>query len=130
MRSLASLSIITMIIQVPGAFMFAFSLWLRVGWEGWSTWLVFVVTGVLQAVLLGLAIFYYVADRRRVREEVRAEVGAENEDADERTALLGNGHAGGKAVSGNATDERSTLDRLLEGRASERESNAGNESRT
>lgn len=130
MRSLASLSIITMIIQVPGAFMFAFSLWLRVGWEGWSTWLVFVVTGVLQAVLLGLAIFYYVADRRRVREEVRAEVGAENEDADERTALLGNGRAGGKAVSGNATDERSTLDRLLEGRASERESNAGNESRT
>ena len=120
-----------MIIQVPGAFMFAFSLWLRVGWEGWSTWLVFVVTGVLQAVLLGLAVFYYMADRRRVREEVRAEVGAENEDApDERTALLGNGHAGGKAVAGNGADERSTLDRLLEGRAAERESGFDSGSRT
>ena len=59
-----SLSIITMLIQVPGAFVFAFSLWLRVGWAGWSTWLVYVVTGILQGVLLGLAISYYLARRK------------------------------------------------------------------
>lgn len=59
-----SLSILTMLIQVPGAFLFAFSLWLRVGWEGWSTWLMFLVTGVLQGGLLGLAIKYWLAGRK------------------------------------------------------------------
>ncbi|KAI7202217.1 hypothetical protein KC316_g1928 [Hortaea werneckii] len=63
-----SLSYITMFIQVPGAFVFAFSLWNRVGWEGWSTWLMFVVTGCLQGVLLCLAISYYLARRRLAKE--------------------------------------------------------------
>ena len=104
--SIKSLSILTMLIQVPGAFLFAFSLWLRVGWEGWSTWLVYVVTGVLQGILLGLAISYFLAGRRGVAEEGREEqngfvgggvddvdgVAEEGEnEADERTALLGNG---------------------------------------
>ena len=34
-----SLSVITMLIQVPGSFLFAFSLWQRVSWKGWSTWI-------------------------------------------------------------------------------------------
>ncbi|KAI6858751.1 hypothetical protein KC338_g6339 [Hortaea werneckii] len=63
-----SLSYITMFIQVPGAFVFAFSLWNRVGWEGWSTWLMFVVTGCLQGVLLCLAVSYYLARRRLAKE--------------------------------------------------------------
>ena len=93
--SIGSLSILTMIIQVPGAFMFAFSLWLRVGWEGWSTWLVFVITGCLQGSLLGLAIYYWVIGRRQVREEVHQEItgeGVEEDAVDERTGLLANGH--------------------------------------
>ena len=76
-----SLSIITMLIQVPGAFVFAFSLWLRVGWEGWSTWLVYVVTGILQGVLLGLAISYYLARRKNKRAE-DASVSGEEEEQD------------------------------------------------
>ncbi|GAB7346817.1 hypothetical protein MBLNU459_g1913t1 [Dothideomycetes sp. NU459] len=58
-----SLSITTMIIQVPGAFLFAFSLWLRVGWQGWSTWLIYCVTGLLQGALLGMAIYFSIKDR-------------------------------------------------------------------
>ncbi|KAI7080760.1 hypothetical protein KC327_g65 [Hortaea werneckii] len=54
--------------MVPGAFVFAFSLWNRVGWEGWSTWLMFVVTGCLQSVLLCLAMSYYLARRRLAKE--------------------------------------------------------------
>lgn len=58
-KQVLSLSIATMVIQVPGAFLFAFSLWLRVGWEGWSTWFVYCVTGVLQGALLVMAITFY-----------------------------------------------------------------------
>ncbi|KAI5196339.1 hypothetical protein E4T38_08574 [Aureobasidium subglaciale] len=57
-KQVLSLSIASMLIQVPGAFVFAFSLWLRVGWEGWSTWFVYCVTGVLQGALLVMAIIY------------------------------------------------------------------------
>ncbi|KAF2719360.1 hypothetical protein K431DRAFT_200167, partial [Polychaeton citri CBS 116435] len=58
LQDVKSLSIATMIIQVPGAFLFALSLWLRVGWEGWGTWLIYIVTGVLQGVLLAMAIWF------------------------------------------------------------------------
>ena len=99
-----SLSVVTMLIQVPGAFLFAFSLWQRVGWEGWSTWLVYIVTGILQGILLGMAISYYVAGKKR---HARDDGGEEEDDedsihriddvdgaADERTRLLSNGHNG------------------------------------
>ncbi|KAK5107873.1 hypothetical protein LTR62_000583 [Meristemomyces frigidus] len=111
-----SLSVITMLIQVPGAFVFAFSLWQRVGWEGWSTWLVYIVTGVLQGVLLGLAIHYYRIGRLRDKESDGesfyggvddvdgAAVGAE--DADERSALLGSGRKGSIKRNGGSSKRR------------------------
>jgi uncharacterized protein with PQ loop repeat len=63
LKDLKSLSLLTLVVQVPGAFVFAFSLWMRLGWEGWSTWLVYVVTGLLQAVLLGMALNYFSVER-------------------------------------------------------------------
>ncbi|EMC91881.1 hypothetical protein BAUCODRAFT_39026 [Baudoinia panamericana UAMH 10762] len=105
LSDIKSLSIATMLIQAPGAFLFAFSLWQRVGWEGWSTWLVYVVTGLLQGVLLGLAVYFHVTNRKArkahdddgffsatVDDVDGAAVGAE--DVDERTALLSNGRKG------------------------------------
>ena len=98
LKDVKSLSIITMIIQVPGAFLFAFSLWLRVGWKGWSTWLVYVVTGILQAILLTLAITYFFAARRARQEQGSVVSDFEEEEhipvegADESTALLANGN--------------------------------------
>ena len=53
-----------MCIQTPGAFVFAASLAARVGWEGWSTWFVYVVTGVLQGCVLALGIYYELKNRR------------------------------------------------------------------
>lgn len=96
MGDVKSLSIITLLIQVPGAFLFAFSLWLRVGWEGWSTWLVYIVTGILQAVVLGLAITYFFrARRQRMAEDDHSDSTTSSEhgtEPSEQTALLGNGH--------------------------------------
>ncbi|KAK5707697.1 hypothetical protein LTR97_000235 [Elasticomyces elasticus] len=102
LRDVKSLSVITMLIQVPGAFLFAFSLWQRVGWEGWSTWAVYIVTGFLQGILLVMAIIYYMQHRRAEKEGQRRVdengylPGVDDvdgaEDVDERTGLLsGNG---------------------------------------
>ena len=72
LQKVLSLSIVTMLIQVPGAFLFSFSLFLRVGWQGWSSWLVYCVTGVCQASLLGMAINFWMRDRRKKQEEMAA----------------------------------------------------------
>lgn len=69
-RKLLSLSITTMIIQVPGSFVFAFSLWGRVGFQGWSSWLVYCVTGCFQGCLLVMAIHF---SRQERKEEVEIE---------------------------------------------------------
>ncbi|KAG9664031.1 hypothetical protein KCU64_g949, partial [Aureobasidium melanogenum] len=68
-KQVLSLSIASMLIQVPGAFVFAFSLWLRVGWEGWSTWFVYCVTGVLQGALLVMAIMFYQKEKKEEHME-------------------------------------------------------------
>ncbi|EXF86364.1 ATP synthase F0 [Colletotrichum fioriniae PJ7] len=57
-KHVGSLSIPMMCIQTPGGFLFAGSLFARLGWEGWSTWGVFVLTASIQGVLLAMAIYY------------------------------------------------------------------------
>ncbi|KAK1821643.1 hypothetical protein LTR12_003870 [Friedmanniomyces endolithicus] len=94
-----SLSVITMLIQVPGAFLFAFSLWQRLGWDGWSTWAVYVVTGILQGNLLGLAIFYYVRSRRTGKSSA-GEVDDDSSDVDD---------VDGATARAENVDERTTL---------------------
>lgn len=68
-KRVLSLSVVTMLIQVPGAVLFAFSLFLRVGWQGWSSWLVYLVTAVLQGCLLGMAIRFWMLEKREKEAE-------------------------------------------------------------
>ena len=86
---------LTNTLKVPGAFLFAFSLGLRVGWDGWSTWIVYVVTGLLQSVVLALAIAYWVRDCRQAALDSTIEESddpphppAGGQRAHERTSLL------------------------------------------
>ncbi|KAK2738023.1 hypothetical protein FQN57_007289 [Myotisia sp. PD_48] len=58
LRSVGSLSIVTMLIQTPGSLIWAASLAGRLGIEGWSTWGVFVVTAMLQGTLLIMCIYF------------------------------------------------------------------------
>jgi hypothetical protein len=74
-----------MCIQTPGSFVFAGSLAARLGKEGWSSWGMFVVTGVLQGILLGMGISFEVRDWREREEQKRRSRGL----ADEHSALLG-----------------------------------------
>ena len=46
-----------MCVQTPGSFIFAGSLAARLGWMGWSTWGLFLWTGVLQGSLLAMSIW-------------------------------------------------------------------------
>ena len=107
-----SLSVVTMLIQVPGSFLWAFSLWQRVGTEGWSSWAVYLISGVLQGVLLSMAVSYWVANRGNTNkdesdddsirdvDDVDGTAGAEEHD--ERSALLGNGNGSknGRPIAG------------------------------
>ncbi|QSZ34421.1 hypothetical protein DSL72_006013 [Monilinia vaccinii-corymbosi] len=72
---IGSLSIPMMCIQTPGSFLWSGSLAARLGWGGWSTWGVFLVTGFLQGCLLALGISFSVKARREKRN---SEAGASN----------------------------------------------------
>ena len=77
-----------MCIQTPGSFVWVGSLAARFGWEGWSTWGIYLVTGILQGCLLVMGITFELRARRK------AKAGEEDVDGD------GDGHAG--EANGNA----------------------------
>ncbi|KAI0147933.1 hypothetical protein F4776DRAFT_289430 [Hypoxylon sp. NC0597] len=58
LKHAGSLSILMMCIQTPGGFLFAASLAARLGWGGWSSWGVYVLTATMQGILLIMAISY------------------------------------------------------------------------
>lgn len=58
LKHVGSLSIPMMCIQTPGGFLFAGSLFARLGWSGWSSWGIFLLTAIMQGCLLYLAIYY------------------------------------------------------------------------
>lgn len=64
LKHVGSLSIPMMCIQTPGGYLFAFNLYLRLGWEGWSSWGIFLLTATMQGCLLVLAIFYELRNRQ------------------------------------------------------------------
>jgi len=98
LQAIGSLSIPMMCIQTPGSFVWVASLAARFGWEGWSTWGIYLVTGVLQGCLLGMALTFEIRKwRNRNHAEGRTDDSAINgyaepgngNRADERTGLLG-----------------------------------------
>ncbi|KIY01881.1 uncharacterized protein Z520_02019 [Fonsecaea multimorphosa CBS 102226] len=74
LKRVGSLSIPMMCIQTPGSFVFAGSLALRLGPEGWSAWGVYLVTGCLQGTLLVMGIYFEVVRRRREKEELKRRI--------------------------------------------------------
>jgi len=98
LQEVGSLSIPMMCIQTPGSFVWVGSLAARFGWEGWSTWGIYLVTGLLQGCLLGMGFAFELrAGRKRNSEEVEENIDGttsepQDEDTDnERTRLISNG---------------------------------------
>jgi hypothetical protein len=69
LKHVGSLSIPMMIIQTPGGLLFAGSLFARLGWGGWSSWGIFLLSALMQGILLGLAIYYEIERRAEVDED-------------------------------------------------------------
>jgi len=63
LKHVGSLSIPMMCIQTPGGLLFAFNLYVRLGWGGWSTWMIFLFTAAMQGVVLFMGIYYEVTRR-------------------------------------------------------------------
>lgn len=95
LQTVGSLSVPMMCIQTPGSFVFASSLAVRLGPQGWSAWGLFILTGCLQGCLLGMSLWFLWRDRRRTKQDSgaversgrRSGTGIVNE----RTGLLSNG---------------------------------------
>ncbi|MBE3044602.1 PQ-loop repeat-containing protein [Candidatus Bathyarchaeota archaeon] len=58
LKRAGSLSIPMMCMQTPGGFLVAASLFIRLGWEGWGTWSIYIVTALAQGVVLVMAVYY------------------------------------------------------------------------
>lgn len=65
LKHVGSLSIPMMCIQTPGGFLFAASLFARLGWEGWSTWVIYLITASMQGSVLIMGVYYEYTARRR-----------------------------------------------------------------
>ncbi|EQK98050.1 hypothetical protein G6O67_000502 [Ophiocordyceps sinensis] len=64
LKHVGSLSIPMMCIQTPGGYIFAASLYARLGSDGWSTWVIYLITATMQGTVLALGIYYEIAARR------------------------------------------------------------------
>lgn len=64
LKHVGSLSIPMMCIQTPGGLLFAANLFMRLGWEGWSTWGIYLLTATMQGCLLAMAVYYKVQSRQ------------------------------------------------------------------
>ena len=71
--------------QSPGSFLFAYSIAVRPG-TNWSTWIIYLGTGILQSVLLGMCIAWRIRENREDRKGKGVA-----RDVDETTALLDDG---------------------------------------
>ncbi|EPE02404.1 pq loop repeat protein [Ophiostoma piceae UAMH 11346] len=85
LKHVGSLSIPMMCMQTPGGLLFAGSLFARLGWGGWSSWGIFLLTAVMQGMLLAMGIYYEVS---------RAADGHSHESSD-----VSNGHSNGNGGS-------------------------------
>ncbi|CAO3598901.1 unnamed protein product [Absidia cylindrospora] len=62
-KSVGALSIPMMMLQTPGTGLFVYSLMARPG-TNWTAWITYMVTGILQSILLTLCIVWYFRNKR------------------------------------------------------------------
>ena len=84
LQQVGSLSVPMMCIQTPGSFVFAASLAARLGPGGWSAWGLFILTGLLQAFLLAMSIWFLYRDSKAKMPSGAADQSSNN--------MLANGH--------------------------------------
>lgn len=81
LKSLGSLSIPMMCVQTPGGYLWAASLAARLGWEGWSAWILYVFISTLQGVVLGMGLWFKWKKRGQVDDYEEEEEDGEGDAA-------------------------------------------------
>lgn len=92
LQETGSLSVPMMCIQTPGSFVFAASLYARLGSGGWSAWGLFIFTGCLQGCLLAMSIAFLWRDRQLAKSAPQ-DNGHGAASHNEHTPLLGNANS-------------------------------------
>jgi hypothetical protein len=94
LKETGSLSIPMMCIQTPGSAVFAASLAVRLGPAGWSAWGLFILTGLMQGVLLAMSLTFLWRDRKAAKADVNQNANGNgiphHGERGEQTPLLGN----------------------------------------
>lgn len=123
LKHVGSLSIPMMCIQTPGGFLFAASLAARLGWAGWSTWGIYLLTAFMQGSLLCMALYYIFSegsDGEATRPGVRRSHSRVYANGlDENTATTYSGHPEQYAVSNDQLGD--IIDRQESEAAAERQ---------
>lgn len=65
LQSLGSLSLVSLAISTPYTWIFGVSMIVRVGVQGWSAWIVYLLVGTMQLILIATGVTYTMRDRRR-----------------------------------------------------------------
>ncbi|KAI9148072.1 hypothetical protein HJFPF1_11894 [Paramyrothecium foliicola] len=65
LKSLGSLSLVSLFISAPYTWIFGISMIMRVGAKGWSAWIVYLLVGTMQLVLIATGVTYWIRDRQQ-----------------------------------------------------------------
>ncbi|KAG7287359.1 hypothetical protein NEMBOFW57_006869 [Staphylotrichum longicolle] len=102
LKHVGSLSIPMMCIQTPGGFVFAASLFARLGLAGWSSWGIFVLTATMQGILLYLAIYYEIQAHKNGSETPKSP-----------SPILGRSHLHANGFEDTSSDRQTDTTPLL-----------------
>lgn len=110
LKHVGSLSIPMMFIQTPGGYLFAGSLFARLGVAGWSSWGIFLLSATMQGVLLYMAIYYEISrgkDKARAEAANRAGSAGESDESEQQNddSLVAPTPSGGRAAYTPGLDE-------------------------
>ncbi|KAK6206096.1 hypothetical protein LQW54_007931 [Pestalotiopsis sp. IQ-011] len=72
LKSLGSLSLLSLCLMTPYTWIFGINMVIRVGFAGWSAWIVYILVGTMQIVLITMGIAFAVRDYKHPPEDPRA----------------------------------------------------------
>ncbi|KAI7508195.1 hypothetical protein KC347_g6298 [Hortaea werneckii] len=78
---LGSLSLLSLCLMAPYAWIFGVNMIIRLGFRGWSAWIVYVLVGTMQVLLAGMGIVFAVRGHRKPKDGLKASVPAGNDSA-------------------------------------------------
>ncbi|KAK4539336.1 hypothetical protein LTR36_000767 [Oleoguttula mirabilis] len=111
---LGSLSLTSLCLSAPFTWIFGVNMMIRVGIKGWSVWIVYVLVGTMQLLLVAMGIYFIVRERNKVEDTTAASVAPEYEHFEDWHLSIGRSRSRTQSMvsyaqSNMAPDERRPL---------------------